>query len=65
MNIEDDGAAAPVEFYVGNTTPRATKDIIESVLNKCAKGVEKETMFRVVEVQQLATHIKLESCSAQ
>ena len=57
VNIEEEGSAAPVEFYVGNTTPRATKEIIESVLIKCAKGVETETLFSVVEVQQLATHI--------
>ena len=57
VNIEEEGSAAPVEYYIGNTTPRATKEIIESVLIKCAEGVETGTLFSVVEVQQLATHI--------
>ena len=32
------GQAAPVEFYVGNTTPDATDSIISEVLVRCAKG---------------------------
>ena len=28
VNIEEEGSAAPVEYYIGNTTPRATKEII-------------------------------------
>ena len=55
--IDDEGLAAPVDYYVGNTTPRATSEIIQSVLLKCAKGLEKDTMFSVVEVSQLATHL--------
>ena len=58
VNVEDAGSAAPVEFYVGNTTPRATQEIIESVLVKCAKGLETDTLFSIVEVRQLATHIE-------
>jgi hypothetical protein len=50
--------AAPLEFYVGNTTPRATAEIIGSVLTKCAKGVEPTTSFKVLEVVQLATHLE-------
>ena len=57
VSIEDDGAAAPLEFYVGNTTTRATKEIIESVMAKCAKAIQPETNFCVLEVQQLATHL--------
>ena len=57
VNIEEEGSAAPVDFYIGNTTPRATKEIVQSVLIKCAKGVEADTRFSVVEVVQLATHI--------
>ena len=57
VNIEEEGSAAPVEYYIGNTTPRATKEIIESVLIKCAKGIDTSTLFNVVEVEQLATHI--------
>ena len=58
VNIEEEGHAAPLEYYIGNTTPRATKEIIESVLVKCAKGVDATTQFSVVEVQQLAVHIE-------
>ena len=43
---------------MGNTTPRATQEIIESVLVKCAKGLETDTLFSIVEVRQLATHIE-------
>ena len=58
VNIEDDGTAAPLEFYVGNTTPRATAEIIGSVLTNFAKGVEPTTSFKVLEVVQLATHLE-------
>ena len=58
VNIEEEGAAAPVEYYVGNTTNRATKEIIGSVLAKCAQGLESGSNFSVVEVQQLATHLE-------
>ena len=37
VSIEEEGGAAPVEFYIGNTSPRATKEIIESVLVKVLK----------------------------
>ena len=57
VNVEEEGSAAPVEFYVGNTTTRATKEIIASVLVKCAKGLEPSTNFHVVEVEQLALHL--------
>ena len=42
---------------MGNTTTRATKDIIASVLMKCAKGLEPSTLFNVVDVEQLAVHL--------
>lgn len=28
--------AAPIQFYIGNTNPRATHEIISEVLKKCA-----------------------------
>ena len=31
MAVEDGGEAAPIEFYVGNTTPRANPEIIKGV----------------------------------
>ena len=51
------GQAAPVEFYVGNTTPDATDSIISEVLVRCAKGIESNTEFKVLKVEQLAKHI--------
>ena len=54
---EAGGQAAPVEFYVGNTTPEATEEIVSEVLVRCAKGVEASTDFRILEVEQLAKHI--------
>ena len=32
VDIEEAGQAAPIEIYVGNTTPAATEDIVEAVL---------------------------------
>ena len=57
VNIDDDGAAAPLEFYVGNTTPRASKEIIEAVMIKCARAIQPEGKLSVLEVQQLATQL--------
>ena len=51
------GQAAPVEFYVGNTTPDATESIVAEVLVRCAKGLEPNTEFQVLKVEQLAKHI--------
>ena len=42
MNIEDGGEAAPLDYYIGNTTPRATPDIIKAVLEKCARQLTKD-----------------------
>ena len=50
--------AAPLEYYIGNTTPAATEEIVESVLMKCAKGIESNTEFKVVKVEQLAKQIE-------
>ena len=58
MDVGDGGLAAPVEFYVGNTTPAATEDIVKAVLVKCARGIEADTQFNVVKVTQLAKHIE-------
>jgi hypothetical protein len=40
--VDDGGEAAPLEYYVGNTTPRATPDIIKAVLAKSAAKLEKD-----------------------
>ena len=53
VELGDDALAAPVEFYVGNTTPA-----VKAVLMKCAKGVDTNTQFKVLEVVQLAKHIE-------
>ena len=58
VDVGNDGLAAPVEFYVGNTTPAANVDIIKDVLVKCAKGIESDTQFSVLKVTQLAKHIE-------
>ena len=58
VDVGDDGLAAPVEFYVGNTTPAANVDIIKAVLIKCAKAVHTDTEFNVLKVEQLAKHIE-------
>ena len=34
VDVDDGGEAAPLEYYVGNTTPRDTSDIIKAVLEK-------------------------------
>ena len=46
--VDDGGEAAPLEYYVGNTTPRASPDIIKAVLVKCA--AELQTELQVIEV---------------
>jgi hypothetical protein len=56
--IEEAGQAAPVEIYIGNTTPAATEGIVEAVLMKCAKGLDAQTEFKVLEVVQLAKQIE-------
>ena len=56
--VEEAGQAAPIEIYVGNTTPAATESIVEAVLVKCAKGLEPQTEFKVLEVVQLAKQIE-------
>ena len=46
--VDDGGEAAPLEYYVGNTTPRASPDIIKAVLVKCAAELQNE--LQVIEV---------------
>ena len=58
VDVEEEGVAAPVEFYIGNTTPAATEEIVKNVLIKCAKGIDSNTEFKVVEVVQLAKQIE-------
>ena len=57
VEVEEAGVAAPIEIYVGNTTPAATEEVVKAVLIKCAKALEPQTDFCVVEVVQLAQHI--------
>ena len=54
-NVDDGGEAAPLEYYVGNTTPRANPDIIKAVLVKCATVIGKE--LQVLDVKCLTTGI--------
>ena len=58
VEVGDDGVAAPVEFYIGNTTPAANEETVGAVLVKCAKFVNAQTDFKVLKVVQLAKHIE-------
>ena len=58
VEVDEDGQAAPIEVYIGNTTPAATESIVEAVLIKCAKGIEATTDLKVLEVVQLAKQIE-------
>ena len=40
--VDEGGEAAPLEFNVGNTTPKATPEIIKAVISKCAAQLGKE-----------------------
>ena len=55
VTVEEEGEAAPLEFYVGNTTPRANTDIIKAVLEKCAAQLSKD--LQVLEVRCLTNGI--------
>ena len=48
VTVDEGGEAAPLEYYVGNTTPRATPEIIKAVLVKSATKLEKD--LQVLEV---------------
>ena len=54
--VEDGGEAAPLEYYVGNTTPRASPEIIKAVLVKCAAQLTKD--LEVLEVKCLTNGIE-------
>ena len=56
VDIEEGGEAAPLEYYVGNTTPRATPEIIKAVLQKCAAQLTKD--LQVLEVKCLTNGIE-------
>ena len=49
--VDDGGEAAPIKYYVGKTSPRATPDIIKAILVKCAAQLQKE--LQVIEVKCL------------
>ena len=53
VNIEEDGEAAPLDYYIGNTNPKASESIIEKVLIKCAAGLEGAPVLKVLEVKLL------------
>ena len=53
VTIEENGEAAPLDYYVGNTNPKATESIIEKVLIKCAAGLEGSPVLKVLGVQLL------------
>ena len=53
--VDEGGQAAPLEYYVGNTTPRANPEIIKGVLVKCAADLQKD--LEVLEVKCLTTGI--------
>ena len=55
VDVDDGGEAAPLEYYLGNTTPRATSEIIKAVLVKCATQLETE--LQVLEVKCLTAGI--------
>ena len=55
---EEAGQAAPVEYYIGNTTPAATETIVAEVVLRWAQKIDPNTEFKVVRVEQLAKHIE-------
>ena len=53
-NIGSTGAeAAPIEMFVGNTNPRATKEIVASVLKDCAKDMPEKPELEILDVRCL------------
>ena len=46
-------AAAPVEIFIGNTNPKATPEIIEKVMKKCAENLTEKVDLAVLEVKCL------------
>ena len=46
--------AAPVEIFIGNTNPKATPDIIEKVMKKCAINLPEKIDLEVLDVKRLA-----------
>lgn len=45
--------AGPVNFWIGNTSPRTDEDIVKRVLKKCADNLNIEN-FEVMEVEPLS-----------
>lgn len=45
--------AAPIEIFIGNTNPKATPDIIEKVMKKCAGNLPEKVELTVLEVKCL------------
>ena len=53
VNIQEEGEAAPVEYYIGNTNAKATEEVIKRVLIKCAAGLDGAPGLTVLEVKLL------------
>ena len=53
-NIAVDGAeAAPVDIFIGNTNPRATKEIVAAVLKNCAEDMPDNLKLEIIDVRCL------------
>ena len=52
--VDIDGAeAAPIEIFVGNTNPRATDEIVKTVLLKCADNMPEKPKLEILDVKLL------------
>ena len=54
-DIESEGLAGPVDYYIGNTDKRADGDIIARVLRKCAAQLDGGADLEVLEVELLTS----------
>ena len=51
--IIEGAEAAPVEFFIGNTNPKATPDIITKVMKQCALDLPEKVDLEILEVKCL------------
>jgi hypothetical protein len=56
MKLEG-AVTAPPDFYVGNTNPILTSDIVVKVLVKCAAGLEGSPVLEVLQVEEAGTEL--------
>ena len=54
-DIESEGLAGPVDYYIGNTDKRADGDIIARVLKKCATQLDGGADLEVLKVELLTS----------